>query len=201
MKQMHLDFATLASACMESVPEAGQAALLQRLQEQVPDLAFQPVLTRSGWYRIGGVVTADGGRITDNLSAWLETEAGGDVADLYTRYAQESLIATRLIGKTHYLIAQTGARPQDFIQLEVEEVQEVLDRPLFEVDALPDSIEEIIDPVEYTRLEAEPVSPPRYLFRRVIPIADYLDEMIGKADTKLPVVRFMADWERSSAGE
>jgi hypothetical protein len=201
MKQAQVDFTPLAAACMESIPESGHVSLLQELQERVPDFAFEPVLTRSGWYRVGGIVAADGSRITDNLAAWVEAESGGDVSALYNKYEHESLFATRLAGKTHYLVAQTGRRAQDFIQLEIEELQEVMNRPLFEADMLPDLIDEIIDPVEYTRLDAKSVSAPRYLFRRVIPIADYLDEMIARADSKLPVVRFMTDWERSSAGE
>lgn len=201
MKQAQVDFTPLAAACMESNPESGHTSLLQQLHDRVPDLSFEPVLTRSGWYRIGGLVAEDGSRITDNLATWAERESGGDVSALYNKYEHEPLFATRLNGKTHYLVAQTGVRAQDFIQLEVEELQEVINRPLFEADTIPDSIEEIIDPVEYTRLDEKPVSGPRYLFRRVIPIADYLKEMITKADSKLSVVRFMTDWERSSAGE
>jgi hypothetical protein len=195
-----LDLDALASACMEAVPEVGNASLLQALQECLPDLTFKQVLTRSGWYRIGGIVDANGRNITDNLADWAEQESAGDAIGLYNKYVDESLIATRLSGMTHYLVAQVGTRPQDFIQLEVEEVQEVMHRPLFETDVLPELIEEIIDPLEYTQLEPEPISPPRYMFRRVIPVAAYLDDLI-KLKVSLPVVRFMADWERSSAGE
>ena len=203
---VHLDLAAIASACIEATPEDEHASLLQRLHEILPDLGFQLVLTRSGWYRIGGVVDANGCRIANNLSDWVEAEVevAGDVAGLHYKYARESLYATRLNGKTHYLVAQTGARPQDFIQLEVEEVQEVLARPLFEEDSLPELIEEIVDPLDFTRVEAEPVADPQYLFRRVLPIADYLDELIDKMDkidNKPPVLRIISDWERSSAGE
>lgn len=201
MKREDFDLVAMTTVCMEAVPEPGHASLLHGLHGLLPDLTFKPVLTRSGWYRIGGIVDAKGGRISDNLSAWVEEEAGGDALGIYNKYAKKSLRATRLNGKTHYLVAQTGTRPQDFIQLEVEEVEEVLCRPLFEDDVLPELLEEIIDPLEYTRIEPESVSPPRYLFRRVIPIADYLNNLIDKVEIKLPVVRFMADWERSSAGE
>lgn len=202
MKYENIDLVTLESVCIEATPEAGNASLLHDLHNLLPDLTFDPVLMRSGWYRIGGVVDANGKRITDKLTAWVEEEAAGDALSLYNKYAHESFIATRLNGKTHYLVAQTGSRPQDFIQLEVEEVHEVLDRPLFEEDALPELVEEIIDPLEYVKIESKVISPSRYLFRRIIPIADYLDKLIDKEEIhKPPVIRFIADWEKSSAGE
>jgi hypothetical protein len=201
MKPHSYDFSALASVCVQADPAQGSSQLLHRLQGILPQHEFEPVLTREGWYRLGGVVDRDGGRIADSLAEWVEAEAKGDVNGLYNKYMGQGLLATRLNGKTHYLVAQTGPRPQDYIQLEVEEVQEVLDRNLFDEEILPESIEELIDPLEYTRLEPKPLSSPRYLFRRIIPIADYLDDLIEKAEIKPPVVRFMADWERSSAGE
>ena len=201
MKLQTFDFAALASACSETGVRHGLESLQQKLQEDLPELEFESVLTREGWYRIGGVVDADGERVSDNLAAWVEAEAAGDALELYHRHAAKNLFVTRLNGKTHYLVARTGERPQDFVQLELEELQEVMDRPLFDAESVPDSVEEIIDPFEYTRVEPKPISAPRYLFRRIIPIADYLDELIEKAEIKPPVVRFMADWARSSAGE
>jgi hypothetical protein len=201
MKAQSFDFTTLAATCSQMEPQQGMEALQQKLQEDMPALEFEQVLTRGGWFRIGGVVDIDGERVSDSLAKWAESESGGDPLELYHKHGAENLFATRLNGKTHYLVAQTGERPQDFVQLELEEVQEVVDRPLFDPENMPDSIEEIIDPFEYTRIEPKPISAPRFLFRRIIPIADYLDELIDKADIKPPVVRFMADWAHSSAGE
>lgn len=201
MKLQKFDFAALASACSEAGSRYGLESLQQKLQQDMPELEFESVLTRKGWYRIGGVVDVDGEKISDKLADWVETESSGDAMELYQRYGAKNYFVTRLNGKTHYLVAQTGERPQDFVQLEMEELQEVMDRPLFDGESVPDTVEEIIDPFEYTRVEAKPISSPRYIFRRIIPIADYLDELIEKAEIKPPVVRFMADWARSSAGE
>lgn len=204
MSRQSFDFAVLASACMQAVPEPGHTQLLQQLRTALPQLEFKLVLTRSGWYRIGGVVDKDGESVSEDLAAWVETESEGDVLNLYHKYVGKKLYATRLCGKTCYFVARTGDLPQEFIQLEVEEVEEVLDRPIFTADTeddLPDVIEELVDPAEYQRLEPTPVKPPRYIFRRIIPIADYLDRSVEETDSKLPIIRFMQDWQRSSAGE
>lgn len=201
----NFDLSALVRLCKETDPQQGHSQLLAGLDQLFPDLAFTPVLSRSGWYRLGGVVDAGAQRISDKLVDWVEAESGDDVMQLYHKYAEQGLCATRLNGITHYLVAQTGTRPQDFIQLEVEEVEERVHRPLFEPDAqadkLPDLIEELIDPLEYTHLDPVQVSPPRYLFRRIIPIADYLDSFPEEMDIEPPILRFMSDWAHSSAGE
>jgi hypothetical protein len=43
------------------------------------------------------------------------------------------------------------------VQIEIEQRQEVLDRVLFDPDWLPESIEELVDRLDYPRLEPEPV--------------------------------------------
>lgn len=200
--QNHLnDITTLATACQQAQPQPDNATLLAALAEVLPQYEFTLVLSRGGWYRIGGIYDAAGKQINDKLDEWLVDESGGDVLHLYNRYSEQGLMASRFDGKTHYFVAITGERPQDFVQLEVEEVVEMLDRPLFSHDELPDIVEELIDPVDSPRIADHPVGEPRYLFRRIIPIASYLDGFSEELDIKPPIQRFMNDWKHSSAGE
>jgi len=111
--------------------------------------------------------------------------------------AQIRGFVTRLDGCTHYITAPTGERAQDFVQIEIEQVQEVIERPLWDPDWMPDDLEDFIDPLDFPHLNPEPVGSPRLLFRRLVRVADFLDS----EDASKNIKRFMTDWDRSSAGE
>lgn len=179
----------------------GREALLEKLNQVCPDSQFSCALNRGGWYRIGGVVDADNKRITDNLTSWVEQESDGDISALLDKYAAADYYITRLNGHTLYLVASTGQGVADFIQLEIEELQEVRDRMLVDPDWQPDSLEEFIDPVDYLRLEQQALGSPRYLFRRITPVAAYLDKLAKGSEARLSIQRFFQDWQNSSAGE
>jgi hypothetical protein len=179
----------------------GRDALLQNLNQVSPDLQFSCALSRGGWYRIGGVVNAEGKRIADNLTTWAEQESDGDINALLDTYADTDFYATRLNGQTHYLVASSGPGAADFIQLEVEELQEELDRMIVDPDWQPDTVEEFVDPIDYPRLDPKPIGSPRYLFRCITPVAAYLDKLADGSESPLPIQRFFQDWENSSAGE
>jgi hypothetical protein len=46
----------------------------------------------------------------------------------------------KVMGRTHYLTAITGQRAADFVQIEIEELQEIIHRPLWDPDWLPDDL-------------------------------------------------------------
>ena len=96
-------------------------------------------------------------------------------------------------------MAPTGERAADFVQLEVEELQEVLDHYLNDPDWLPDSLEEFIDPLDYPRLEPEPVAAPRYVFRRLLPVAGLIEALQDSNPAQDRLLRFTGDWDQSSA--
>lgn len=62
---------------------------------------------------------------------------------------------------------------------------------------MPDDLEEFIDPLDFPRLEPEPIGAPRLVFRRLVRVADLLDS----DDASENIKRFLNDWNRSSAGE
>ena len=194
------DVTAIARACAASNPERGTDGLLAGLGRLWPDLAFKPVLTRGGWYRPGGVVDIDQQRIAESLRLWAERQAAsGELQPLLDTCLQRQLFATRLDGRTHYLTAQTGPAAADFMQLEVEELQEVLDRYLSDPDWLPESLEEFIDPLDYPHLEPEPVGVPRLAFRRIFSARELSDSLHATSPGALP--RFLQDWDRSSAAQ
>lgn len=187
----------IAGACIRDLSTVTPAGILERLQSEVPELDFRYATARSGWHRLGGVVDADHRRIAKNIETWAETESAGDVDLLLDKCAEIRGFVTKLQGSTHYLTAATGTDAADFIQVEIEQVQEVIDRPLWDPDWLPDDPADFCDPLDFPRLDPEPVGPPRLLFRRLVRVADFLaSEEAGRQ-----VKRFFGDWDRSSAGE
>jgi len=68
-------------------------------------------------------------------------------------------------------------------------------------DWYPDSLEELLDPVDFPRLSPTPVGAPFYRFRRVTPIASLLDATAEEPGSFSALRRFLEDWEQSSAAE
>lgn len=191
----------IKQACQHSVPTQGQTALLNSLQQINPDYQFERVLSRGGWYRPGGVIDQNGTRITDNLEEWIYSESDGSLQEFLYTYSESDLYVTRFQGQTHYLVSKTGTGAGDFLQLEVEVVQEVIDRHLLDYNNLPESLEDIIDPIDYTRIEAKEITGPRYLFRKISSISEVINKLHSLNEEKSKIERFMQAWDNSSASE
>lgn len=191
----------LATLCRRGLSSDGLDRLPSQLNAILPDLQFRLALTRSGWCRPGGIVDAEHARVAENVRLWVERESAAGLDSLITRYAGRGYRVTRLQGRTHFLVAATGPAPEDFIQLEIEELQEVLDRSLVDPHWQPEDLEEFLDPFDYPRLEAEPIGPPRFVFRRMSSIAELIRERVELSFERAPIQRFFRDWRDSSAGE
>lgn len=189
----------IVECCTHTSTGKGEDGLIRALAAARPELKFRHALCRAGWYRLGGLVEGCGARVSDDLAGWAEAELaarGGDFAALEEDFAGRDLHATRLVGKTHYFVAPTGDEPDDFLQLEVEEIQEVRAHPLF--GHHPGSLEELIDP------DGPPPSQvalglPCYRFRRIQHMGDFLVRMRAPAADPAPIHRMIADWAASSA--
>lgn len=191
----------LAQLCERLSSEEDMSLFLDGLNELMPDLSFSHVTTRSGWHRLGGVVDSDYKPVAKNIVHWAEEESDGDVDELIARFMDEGYFATKLSGRTLYFTASAGDHPEEFIQLEVEHLQEVLDRRLIETDWFPESIEEFLDPLECPRLVPEPVASSYFQFRRIVPVSELITEESGSNRAMRDLVRFFKDWKVSSANE
>jgi hypothetical protein len=191
----------LTDLCCQVNPIDGYTKLEEALQSAFGDVGLKWVITRGGWHRLGGVVDGEYAPIAPNLRKWTEEVAGGNVDELIYSYRDSGYFITHLAGKSHYFTLPTGDRPEQFIQIEVEELQEVIERPLIDHGWFPDGLEEFLDPLDYPYLEPEPVTPPYYRFRRMIEMDKMLD-VPADSDRKLNNLRrFFDDWQQSSAGE
>ncbi len=191
----------LAAICQEYDWEKGLQGLIDEINQSMPDLTFSHAVTRGHWHRLGGVVDKDYQSISNNIAHWAEDVSGGDVENLIAEYMDAGYFATRLAGKTIYFTAPCGDNPEAFVQLEIELLQEVLDRPLIERDWFPDSLEEFLDPLDYPRLEHEPIGKAYLQFRRITPVERLLTESPQENQSMFNLQRFFRDWSASSAGD
>ncbi len=189
----------LTQLCAEIAPAQGMSAMEAGLKKLLPALDFRWALTRGHWHRLGGVVDGHYERISDNITHWAEEESDGDIDELVAKYQDSGYFATQLAGRTHYLTAPMGDNAEDYVQLEIEELQEVLERPLMDPDWFPDSLEEFLDPLDIPHLEPEPIGQPYFQFRRMTPIAKLINEEQQENQQLRDVRRFFQDWHDSSA--
>ncbi len=190
----------IIEACARTSVSAGDSGLVKALSANLPEWKFRPERTRGGWYRLGGIVDAQGQRISDNLEQWIEDaldERDGDLAHLVEDFADQALYATRLVGQTHYLVAPAGDGHADFLQLEIEDLQEMRAHRLF--TAIPSTIEELVDPRGGNE-HLQPVGLPCYRFHRLQHMGSFLQRLLAQKAEPAPIQRMIDDWRESSAG-
>jgi hypothetical protein len=187
-----------------SAPKPHHSGLLASAAHLDADCPFRFALTRGSWYRPGGLIRADGERVADDLERWAEealSACAGDIDELVERHAGEGLLATRHAGRSHYFVAAYGPGPADFMQLEVEELQEVFDRRLIDPARPPGDIAELTEPLVPLRVDAQPVGRPYYRFRRLVDMRRILASQAAPGPGQTPLARFMAEWQASRAAE
>lgn len=194
----------LERLCKETLAGAGDQALVERIQKAYPEYPLG--LARQGheWYRLGGVIKPDGSRIAQDLNEWAERtflECGQNFNTLLDYCEENTLLATQHQGVTLYLVAQTGPRAEDFVQIEVDRTQEIAERYLIDVDHPPDDLEELIDPLKPLAVQPFAVGAARYAYRRKTEVAVFMDELALHRADRHPAQRFMDDWNDSSAGQ
>lgn len=186
-----------------SPPRPHHAALLAAAASLIPDCPWRFALTRGGWYREGGVIGADGRRIAEHLSGWVAEEmedCDDDIGEFLERHGSD-LLVTRYTGKSHYFVARYGPEPADFLQLEVEELQETLDRQLWDPAAPPGDAIELTEPSLTVPVAPQPVAASHYRYRRMTDmrrVAARLHVPVGKPAA---ISRFMSEWDQGRAGE
>lgn len=188
--------------CMSTEPVPGHALLLDALRrEGGPD--FAPRLSRGGWYRPGRIIDRDGRCVADDALGWLEAaweDAGEDGEALAERLRTQGYHLTREQGTSHYLVAIRGKAPTDYLQLEIEVLQEVISHPLGGCNRPADSVEALLErPAGLP--PPQPLGKPRYNCRRLTDISAYIARIANQPGSRAPVLRFLDDWARASAGQ
>lgn len=196
-----MDSEILNELCDRFSPEGALESLVDEINAaaKTDGLAFHLVHSDRNWYKLGGIVDPSGKRISDNLEEWVEAEASGDAMGLFARYGESGLKATAILGNTHYLVAPTGDKPTDFVQLQIDEIRETLDRELFDPASIPETLEDIIDPLDAIRVEPEPLTPPKFVFRTITDLSKLSGELTGEYTGDPRFKRFLAEWKRSAA--
>lgn len=187
--------------CTTLQPLPGHARLLDALRrEGGPD--FAPRVSRGGWFRPGRILDAEGRCVTDDALGWLDQAwmaANEDGERLTEQLLDQSLVLTREQGITHYLVAVRGKGPVDYLQLEVEELQEFVSHPLGAHSGSIDSVEDLLE--RPTGLPAaNPTGPSRYSFRRITDMATRITAIAAQPGKPPTVLRFIDEWAASSAG-
>ena len=184
-------------------PRPHHATLLAVTTNLIPECPCRFALTRGGWYRSGGLIRADGERVAENLEDWLTAEladCGDDLGEFMDRHGEGELIATRHTGRTHYFVAPYGTAPAEFLQMEVEELQEVLDRRLWDAASPPTDIQELSDPLKPATVPAQTLGPSHYRFRRLTDLRQIVARQHSPIGALPPLVRFMQEWAGSRPG-
>ena len=193
----------IIEACKGATVAAGPAALAREISKSLPDWSFRETLCRGGWYRLGGLVDPNGEYVDRNLEAWACAQLdlrNGDLAILLEDYADSGLRATHFVGRTHYLVAAApGGTSTDFLQLEIEDLQETLAHPLFDREPVPSTLDEFVDARTSSKEDA-PLQVAQYNFRRLTHMGDLLARMRTQSLEPQAIHRFVGDWEASSAG-
>jgi hypothetical protein len=194
---MKLDEEALTKICHDTVPSSDHQALISYIGSQFVGRNVSLALSGSNWYRVGGLVDAKGNHISENLREWVESQDVDDVIALYEIYGQDQLFVTKLVGRTLFFVIPIGDDPLAFIQLKVDEIQEVVDRKLFDDNDLADDFEDLIDPIVSQKVEAKQVKPVRYHFRSIRDMR----EVNFSLDQKSYFKRFYEEWKQSSAND
>ncbi|MDX1811320.1 MAG: hypothetical protein R3240_05190, partial [Gammaproteobacteria bacterium] len=194
----------LTNTIENTPPRPHHGTLLLVLAKLFPNNQFRHVLSVGGWHHSGGVLSADGDFLSRDMEAWLDSELAkynDDFKQFVEHYADAGLLVTRHTGQTHYFTAAYGSAPEEFLQLEVEELHEVMDRQLIDPENPPEDYQELVAPDHYTKLDAQPVGNPRYRFVRVVDMRRVLARQSSHDGKLSPLARFMEEWSQSRAAD
>lgn len=191
--QSQPDIKQLAEQIAEVQPRPHHSRLLELLQQVWPEVEFKHRLTRSGWYRPGGVCTSQGMILGKDLETWLQNALHKmeDFEQLLADLEIMQPLVTRFNGSTHFFTASYGSAPEASWQLEVEELQEVMDRRMLNDQAdLPEDLADLLEPLQPALLDGQPLGSPRYQLGQLV----NLREVLSAAVNAPLLERFFIEW-------
>ena len=90
---------TKPSAVLLTSASSGPAVLAREIGALAPALGFREMLSRGGWYRLGGVVDANGTRVAEDVEQWVAGELAAhddDLGRLWDDYADSGLCVRKV---------------------------------------------------------------------------------------------------------
>ncbi len=191
----------ISDLCKDLIATKDDASLLTKLQKICGEYPVRLARTSDEWYKLGGVVDRRGKRIASDLTEWVERsflECGQNFQTLIEYGLEQDYIATKHIGRTLYFVVETGLKAQQFVLIEIDKTNEVSDRLLMNEDALPEDLEDIIDPISPASIEQFNVGHSQYQYRRKTDMSLFITTLNSHHDEH-PVKRFLDDWNNSTS--
>ena len=186
----------LAEGIARLPPRPHHTPLLSYLNTCWPEVRFQHRFTRSGWFRTGGIRHQNGTLISQDMESWLETllRQSGDFEQLLMDLESLQPLVTRFNVVTHFFTASYGHTPEACWQLEVDELQEVMDRQLLNSAATePLDLSDLTDPLYPATLEGQPLGFPVYRLGGLINVHLALEIAVNGPSLE----RFFNEWTES----
>ncbi|QEW05049.1 hypothetical protein [Nitrincola iocasae] len=183
----------LARGIARLQPRPHHTTLLTYLNTCWPEASFKHRLTRSGWFRTGGIRHQDGTLLSQDMQQWLERSLrqSGDFEQLLIDLESLQPLVTRYNGATHFFTASYGHAPEACWQLEVEELQEVMDRQLLNSTAEPpQDLADLTDPLHPAKLDGQPLGFPVYRLGCLINLHLALETAVNAPSLR----RFFSEW-------
>ncbi|WP_417582276.1 hypothetical protein [Nitrincola sp.] len=184
----------LAKGIARLQPRPHHTALLTYLNTCWPEASFKHRFSRSGWFRSGGIRHQDGTLLSQNIEEWLERslQQSGDFEQLLIDIESLQPLVTRFNGVTHFFTASYGHAPEACWQLEVEELQEVMDRQLLNsTAAAPLDLADLTDPLHPARLDGQPLGFPVYRVSCLTNLHLALETAVNTPSLQ----RFFSEWK------
>ena len=193
----------IAELCVRVPVSAGASGLARELSHVAPQFTFRDVLTRGGWYRLGGVIDAEENHVSDDLAHWAEAQFAGHGDDLhalidaYAGGASDGDAIDREDALFCGALRRTGRR----VHSDRDRGTAGRDRSCPVVGEEAGSLEEWIDPPRGgSESRAALLGMPFYSLRRATDVAAFLRRIAAQKPEPQIVHRFFDAWQASSAG-
>lgn len=200
LQNIDISVEELAEGITRLPPRPHHAALIDYLNSCWPGVFFQHRYSRSGWYKSGGIRDQKGSLLSQNMESWLEEQLqeSGDFEQLFINLKLLQPLVTRFNGVTHVFTAAYGHAPEACWQLEVDELQEVMDRKLLNPDTTdPMDLSDLSDPLFPASLNGQPLGFPFYQFGCLTNVHLALEIAINAPSLK----RFFDEWTQSGLSD
>jgi len=178
------DLQDLETVIAASRPTKSHDALRRALAARWPTIPWRVAAPSDEFTMEGGIVDQTLTRVADKASSWIRqrvVEADGDYLLVWRQFKGDpSLLRTAFRGGTVWVFAPLGEGAADYVQLAVDQLQEVVLGPL--IDGAdwrrrPESIDDLCDEWDVASIDSKPLGGLRYRLRRAVHADGFLAEL------------------------